>query len=340
MVAYKAAQVPGVLKAPQPRLQAFLLYGPEPGLVSDRAQGLARLLRERETPPGEVVRLDEASLADDSRRLAVELQTVALFGGRNVVRLRAAGRLDARSVEMLIAGPMEAYLIVEAGQLPPRSPLRQAFEKAEHAAALPNYGDADKDMPQLVDAELTARGLSIADDARAALLGQLGTDPALARSEIAKLALYAGATDRIALAHVEAIVGDTREAALDALANAVGDKHEAEALRQFDRLLAGGTGAQAALLTLTRHFAELHRLRAATDAGANIKTLLERARPPLSFAKRDALAAQARQWSQDEAARALRLLEQATAVTRRRPELETHAVERALLELCGRLPAA
>ena len=62
---------------------AVLFYGTDAGLVSERAGLLARRLAEREG--SEVLRLDDADLENEPARISIELQTVAMFGGRKVV---------------------------------------------------------------------------------------------------------------------------------------------------------------------------------------------------------------------------------------------------------------
>ena len=65
------------------------------------------------------------------------------------------------------------------------------------------------------DAELT-----IAPDARAALVALLGGDRLASRSEIRKLALYAHGKDRVELADVMAVVADASALALDGVLDA------------------------------------------------------------------------------------------------------------------------
>ena len=87
MVAVKAQQANAVLSRPDPTLVAFLIYGSDAGLVSERCAKLARTLAERDSPPGEIVRIDDADLEDDSERLSVELLTVPMFGGRKIEKI-------------------------------------------------------------------------------------------------------------------------------------------------------------------------------------------------------------------------------------------------------------
>ena len=72
MVAVKAHQANAVLARPDSNLVAFLIYGSDAGLVSERAVKLAQSLAAREDPPGEIVRIDEPELEQDSECLSTD----------------------------------------------------------------------------------------------------------------------------------------------------------------------------------------------------------------------------------------------------------------------------
>src|ERR1700741_3418703 len=134
MVAVKAHQAEAFLKALERVPAAVLFYGTDAGLVSERAADLAQRLAEREG--SEVLRLDDADLEHDPARISIELQTVAMFGGRKVVRALAGRRVNANALKPLVdAGNIEGFLIVEAGQLRPDEALRVLFGKSAKAAA-------------------------------------------------------------------------------------------------------------------------------------------------------------------------------------------------------------
>jgi len=333
MVAYKAAQTARFLKHPESQFRAFLLYGPDAGLVSDRGAALAQKLVSTSEPEAEVIRLDERDLAQEPDRLAIEARTLSMFAGTKVVQVRGGSGLETALAE-LIDTPMEAHLIVEAGNLRPSSKLRKLFEAARQAVTLPCYSDAARDLGPLIDEELAKTGVAIATDAKADLVALLGSDMALARSEIAKLALYAGKDRTIEAADVEAVVGDSSDVALDALAEAVADGAAERVLNQFDRLAAAGTGAQAGLTALGRYFGRLHRVVISLEAGGNAKSAIAGLRPPPSFKQRDALTRQASRWNRMALQTAIDAIQNTTAQTRRRPELERALTERALLMIC------
>jgi len=229
MVAVKAHQAEAFLKSPERVPPAVLFYGTDAGLVSERAAMLARRLAEREG--GEVLRIDDADLENEPARISIELQTVAMFGGRKVVRAQAGRRVTANALKPLVeGGNFEGFLIVEAGNLRPDEALRTLFEKSAGAAAVACFPDEVRDLDAMVGEILRAAGLQIAPDAKRFLLTRLGADRALSRAEVEKLALFARGKTVIEEADVEAAVGDAAELALDRIVLAAGSGRSTEAV--------------------------------------------------------------------------------------------------------------
>ena len=104
MVAVKAHQAQAFLSSPDPKIRAVLFFGSDAGLVSERAQALARAAAARFDPPGELLRLDESDLDADADRLAVELGTVPMFGGPKIVRTSAGRPRPSRSATRTTPG--------------------------------------------------------------------------------------------------------------------------------------------------------------------------------------------------------------------------------------------
>lgn len=333
MVAFKAAQSASFISFPQTRFLAALVYGPEASLVSERARELARTLADKEEPRAEIIRIDDKDLADNPDVLAIELQMQSMFAERRIVHLRAERRARPELLKELLGGELSAYLIVEAGNLRPTSPLRKLFEANERTVALPCYSDPARDMAPLVRSILSSHDVSISGDARSHLLSRLGSDVALARSEIAKLATYAGKGSEITLEDIDAVIGDMSAGVLDTLAMATADGRTSEALKNLDSLIASGQNPHGALAALSRHFQRLHRLCAAVEAGESAKAAIAKLRPPVHFKQQSALIAQTRKWSQTAASRALRQVQIATRATRSNTGLDHQMTERLLIRL-------
>ncbi len=219
MVAIKAHQAQSYLNPPGPKVPAVLFYGTDAGLISERATKLAALIAARDS--GEIIRLDDADLDNDPDHLAVELQTIPMFGGSKVVRVTAGRRITAAALQPLLeGGTLAATLIVEAGNLKPTDSMRVLFEKSAQAAAVACYADEARDIEGLIGETLKAHGLAITSDAREMLVARMGADRVMSRGEIEKLALYAAGKTEVDAADVDAIVGDASELAIDRTLNA------------------------------------------------------------------------------------------------------------------------
>ena len=336
MVALKSSGVARFLKSPDPACRAVLVYGPDAGLVSERASALAEMFAREAPGRTEVVRLDDRDLADDPARIEVELRTQPMFAERSVVRVTAGARLDAASLKATLAQPSDNFLIVEAGNLRPDSGLRKVFEKDKTAVALPCYSD-ERALGGMIDDELADAGLSIDTEARTYLMARLGADQALSRSEVAKLVLYAAGGESISEDDVDAIVGDAAETALENFVYAASGGDPAVALRELQRLAAAGTDNAAALAALGRHFTQLHRVASAQSAGGSFEDAVKSLRPRPHFKREPQFLAHCKRWGATRLAQALPLIQDAIRRTRKAPELEGPFAERLVLKLASNI---
>ena len=334
MVAVKHQHADQFLKALDAGLSAILFYGPDAGLVLERAQALSKAVAARDTPPGEVIAFEDADLETDGDRLSVELQTLPMFGGRKVIRARTGRRITTALLKPILdAGGLEGFLIVEAGDLRPDEGLRQLFEKSPIAAAVACFGDDADGLEALATRVLKSHGLAIAPEVLAVLVARLGADRALSRGEIEKLALYAHGRRHVEADDIEAIVGDASDLRLDRIPQAAASGEAASAVRDADRAVASGEGAQAVLLATQRYFLRLHRLRASIDQGRAVEEGLRALRPPVHFKLQPILTAQLRAWPAPRLNAALADIASTIKACRQTGALDEILTERLLLRL-------
>lgn len=336
MVAVKAHLADKFLSSPDASLRAFLFFGTDPGLVTERAQMTARKLAAADNPPGEIIRLDDADLDSDRDRLGVELRTLPMFGGRKIVRVTTGRIINAAMLKDLVdSGDLAGVLIVEAGNLKPTDALRASFEKSPAAAAIACYGDEGRDLESLAREVLDATGMNITSDARTLLISRLGADRALSRAEIEKLVLFAQGKPRIEVEDVEAIVGDASDLAIDRIVNAAASGDARTAINEFARAVTAGENPQTIIAAIQRHLHKLHRVRTELDRGAQLADALRQLRPPLHFKQRDAFAGQCRRWARPALDRALAATADALKTARLNAAIEDVVAERLLMSLAS-----
>ena len=336
MVAYKSSAVPSFLKLPPRQCRAALVYGPDAGLVSERASALAQSFARQAPGQTEIVRLDDRDLAEHPARLEVELRTAPMFAAQSIVRLAAGSRLDVPSLKALLAADFANYLIVEAGNLRPDSALRKLFEGHKSAAALACYGD-ERSLSALIDDQLAEAGLSIDRETRDYLMTRLGADQALSRSEVVKLTLYAQGEGRVSQDDIESIVGDAAEIALENFVYATSGGEASAAISELQRLAASGPDKQAALMALGRHFTQLHKVASAASGGGTVGELVKTLRPRPHFKREPVFVAHCKRWGASRLAGALPLIQEAIGRSRRTPDLSSAFAERLVLTLTSRI---
>lgn len=242
--------------------RAWLIYGPDRGLVRERAAELAEKL----LPNGDdfaITRLTEEDIKSDPASLADAMAAMSLMGGDRLVELRLStgSAATASYLKDLEKGEYqaEARLVIEAGDLKGGDSLRKTVEASAIALAVPCYSDSAADLATLVGDALAAEGLSLEADARALLLPQLEGDRGVARSEIEKLILYKGprgqrpeGEDAVTAEDVRACASAGGEDGMDRLVEPAlaGDAPAAD--RAYSRLLASGENPVGVLRAIQR----------------------------------------------------------------------------------------
>ena len=116
---------------PDPNVCAVLVYGPDSGLVGERAATLARASGVDPEDPFAATALRGEDLAGSPGRLLDEAAAIPWGGGIRVVRVRGASDALAPALSALLERPPEgAFVVIEAGDLGPRSRVRRLFEDA------------------------------------------------------------------------------------------------------------------------------------------------------------------------------------------------------------------
>ena len=332
MVAIKASDAEAFIARPDPARPVVLIFGPDAGLVSERATALIKASVDDVSDPFSLVRLEAEELSANPARLAEEAQTIPLFGGRRAVWAKAGSRNIAPAVEAVLGLPTsECRVVIEAGDLRRNSPLRVLCERAKNAAALPCYADTERDLGRLVDAEMRAAGLALKPDARAMLIPLLGGDRAASRNELRKLALYARGRAEIDVDDIAAVVSDASTLALDELVDTAFAGRPSDLEAQLAKVRAAGSPVGSIFFAAQRQLAQLHKWRTAIEGGAPFS--IDNVQPPLHFRRKGAVEAALKQWSAARLTAAMAELADAVLASRRMSALADTIAERALLSI-------
>ena len=190
------------------------------------------------------------------RNLRAALQTLPFFGTGKAVWLqnctflgdeRAASAAAVTEFLAEIAQELKTFewgnvrLLVSAGKVDKRKTFYKTIEKIGTVQSFDAWSIDDKDWSyeaeELGRRELDARGKSIAENALAELVNNVGPNRRQMTSEIEKLSLFVGERSDIRAEDVRAIVTRNKQARAFALAEALGDRDLPRLLRTLDEEL-------------------------------------------------------------------------------------------------------
>ncbi len=298
-------EIDGFLKN-RPSVPVVLIYGPDQGLVRERAQILLRFVVPDLADPFNVAILSGGQITDDPARLNDEAQALSLMGGDRVVWVRDASDGIAPAVKSYLSAPNpQALVVIEAADLTPKSSLRKLVEGATNAAALPCYVQDAGELARVIGQTIRAADLTIDPDAVDFLAGHIGGDGAQVRGTLDKLLTYMGATGtgqavtshgHVTYDDAVACTGSMGLAALDGCVDALLSGHTDQAFILLKRL-ADEEGYPIILLrALLAHGRKLHRTHLRIEAGERIEDILSGRDAPVFFKRKAAFATHLKRW--------------------------------------------
>ena len=336
MAQKKAHEVDAWLARPDPAMSIVLIYGPDRGLVSERARKFAEKTGLPLDDPFSVVRIDVGEV-DQTGRLMDEAHTVPMFADRRLVWVRGSSSQNslAASVAALVEEPPSNCLVlVETGELKKNAALRTTVERAANAIALPCYSDDARSIDGVIDDVLSKAGLTISLEARQMLKTNLGGDRLATRGELEKLALYCAGADAVTADDVRALIGDVSGAGTDQAVDAVMSGHILDFDTLFTRHLASGGPPFLMLSATLRHVHGLQLMREQVDVeGKSPSAAVASARPPVFFARRRMVEQAVQRWTQPMLQAAAERLQGAILKTRQHPAVAPAVSRQALMAL-------
>jgi DNA polymerase III subunit delta len=336
LVALRGKEIDAFLARPDPGRPIILLYGPDAGLVRERADALLSSAVDDPNDPFSLVKLDGDELSAEPSRLVDEAMTVPLFGGRRAIRVRAGSRSFASGVDTLADTPLkDCRIVIEAGELRPESPLRKACERARTAVAIGCYPDGERELSKLIDDELRIADLRIAPDARATLMALLGGDRQASRNELRKLTLYSHGKGEVTLDDVMAVVADASELKLDPIVDGAFAGRADLVEGEFAKAMMAGTYPGVIISAAQRQAAWLHKSALAVDEGTPLSTIVEGGFPRLHFSRKGAVEAALRHFNAARLAAVIDQLGTAALDMRKQPAIAAAIAQRALLSIAA-----
>jgi len=286
------------LKSDKSNISVILVYGPDQGLVRERCSTLITSFVGTLNDPFQNIEITSSDLKENASKLCDEALAFSMIGGKRSVYLRNATDAQTEKIKTVLDLNLDnTIVIIESGDLGPRSKLRSMFERADNGAALPCYQDDQKAIVSIIRETLASRNISATPDALSYLQSNLGGDRLITRSELDKLALFKGDDGEVTLKEAQLCIGDSTNATLDDLVQSATSGDVEKAIPLLDRVAHEGAGEISIIRAFSRHLIRLHLVKSHLTNGVNIDKAMKLLRPPVFYKQKSSFQQQIKHWS-------------------------------------------
>ncbi len=268
-----------------------LLWGEEAGAIRQAVQqvqqAVAKATGTQPDDPFAAESLTLPDLAANPTRLTESAQTVAFGGAHRLITLSGVSGAEAdgqlkpllEALQVMLTLPLVGVTVILPlpKLLEKNSALVKLIEKHPSALSVRFYQDAERDLGDWLQTEVKRLGKSLAPDALAPLLSNLGADREVARRELEKLALYAGREAVLTLAHVQASLAGAIVVDGFRLAEAVANRNLSLTDRLLSELQQQGEDLNGPFNQTVQHLAKLAEAQRLKAQGAGPEAILQAA---------------------------------------------------------------
>lgn len=299
------------LSALDAKFKAVLVFGKDSGLIRERRDIFARQIVPDASDPFAIRVLTPAEIKEDVALIADEMGAVSMTGGRRLVCLDGAGDKETNAIKNALAAETgDALLLVSAGDLGPRSSLRQLFEKEAGVLALACYPDTQESLASMISSHFRANNIAAGREVVAFLMQNLGGDRLVTRTELEKITLFLGASKdgsakTLTLEDAKNLTSDASALTLGDIASAATGANPKRLAGLLDKAEIEGINSIEILRTLQARLQQLDLVRGLVDEGTPVNEAVKALRPPLFFKDRDIFIAQIRKWPKKQLISAL-----------------------------------
>tara|TARA_B100000029_G_scaffold181709_1_gene179356 strand:+ start:2297 stop:3328 length:1032 start_codon:yes stop_codon:yes gene_type:complete len=276
-------------------IKCFLLYGPDHGLVRERAKKIICNLVNDPKDPFRVIPFSADYLSKNPSHLGDALRSESLLGGLKVIWIKEGNDKILDAVNYILNERFENIVVIEAGDLGPKSKLRKECDTANIAATLGCYLDDTTKLSYLAKQQLNEYGITISPNALSYFVNFLGSDRGRSRSEIEKLALYKQ-TGEITTHDIEAIIDDSSTISIDQSVFAIFSGDIETGLKITEQIYSDPGALINIIRNAQKHARRLFFIQSRLAKGENIKQTINSLKPPVFFKFRERLIDQAQTW--------------------------------------------
>lgn len=291
-------QIHNFLKAIPLNTAFILIYGVDNGLVREHSQHIKQQYLGTDFETSQLIYLSTTILKEKPNRLQEEAFSIPLFGDNKklIILENAKDSLTSLLKEYLTKPDESTLIIAQADELPPSSSLRKFSESApNNVYAIACYKDSQETISNNIQNTLANQGYKITNDALNLLTSYLGNDRAITNNEVEKIMLYTAQHKQIEIKHVEIMVANNSDIAIDKLIYSLFLKQPPKFYPLLESLINDFSPIMI-LRSIINHTLRLLYVQDELLQGNNYDNIISSLKPPLFFMNKAPFKQQVYSW--------------------------------------------
>lgn len=293
--------ISALLSEPDPRYHAYLFYGHDNGLARERAKKIALHFTDQLEDPFAVSHLSGQDVVADKACLPDSLNALPAFGGLRLVMLSGLGTEMVDAVKIGFDSLHDkARLVILARDVNTRHSLVKFCNQHPSCASIGCYQDDNRSLDNLIQEIFKRDHIQLDRDALSLLVSRLGSDRAISRQEIEKLALFAGTGGRLTEEDIDNAIGDSGAVVQELIEIAILNGNVQQFEQLYSRSQQDGQPPISLLRQILLLFRNMLSARLTMETGQTSASTLSSFRPPLHFKIKPVVTTQLSKWTSDQ----------------------------------------
>ena len=290
-------QIKTFLENPPNQLAAVLFHGNDFGLISERAKLFAGKFNCNLEDVFSVTRLSGEMLIGEIAVIADSAAAIPLTSAYRLVWVKGRGTELLLACKQALSKPHPgAIIIVEVTETTTKHAIVKLFETNKNAASVGCYADSITDIHALATKIFAADNIQASSDALDIISLRLGSDHALSRSEIEKLALMAGPNGTLDADDIRIALGDSANLAIDDIAEALACGEVKKLQQSLQKAWYEDLNAVMIVRGCQSYFKQLGLAGHAMASGQPAQNAIRSLKPPPHFKLQGRLQGHLRRW--------------------------------------------
>ena len=304
----KDYQLDHYIKSDNSEFIAFLVYGPNEGLIRNNITNIKKLFSQ-EKKCDEIL-INCKDLDKDKQLMADKLSSISMFNEKRFILTENIREKDFKYLkEAIFIKPDNTLLIVKTDNLSKSSKIRKLFEMEKFLLALACYEDDVKSIIRTIDNFAKVNSIALDRDIKSYLMQTLSTDRIISQNELEKIKLfYFNSNEKIDLNTIKTLLNDEGSKNIQKMNENILSGKTDRSINIIKKLLMEGARPITLIRSLVNYLKRLKITKIQIKKGVTFDEAIKSLKPPVFWKDKDSFKFICNNWPLPEIEKCISLL--------------------------------